>query len=216
MYQSLIDRVAKNIKERFQKESSGHDWLHIERVHRMALRLAIEENARTEVVELAALLHDIADWKFTHGSEVAGGVEAKRLLIEFGADSTLAAEVADIIDTMSFRGAKVPSTMKTIEGQCVQDADRLDALGAIGIARCFAYGGHAGRLLYNPNETPTAHASFAEYKSNTSAGLTHFHEKLYLLKDLMNTPSAKAMAIKRHQVMEDFERDMLAEIEGIS
>ncbi|HEY8908337.1 MAG TPA: HD domain-containing protein [Rhodoferax sp.] len=214
-FSNLIEQVAEEVRGRLQGEGSGHDWLHIERVRRLALRLAATENARSDVVELAALLHDIADWKFSDGDDAAGGVEAARVLAMFGAESELVQDVVDIINTVSFKGAGVPTPMRSLEGQCVQDADRLDAVGAIGIARCFSYGGHMGRTLYDPDEIPEAHHSFEEYKRSTSSSLTHFHEKLYLLKDRMNTATGRQLAKQRHQFMQAFEAELLAEVDGI-
>jgi len=213
---NLIEQVAKEVRCKLQGEGTGHDWLHIERVRRLALRLAAAESARSDVVELAALLHDIADWKFlADGDDAAGGVEAVRVLSMFGAGPELVHDVVDIINTVSFKGAGVPTPMRSLEGQCVQDADRLDALGAIGIARCFAYGGHVGRTLYDLDERPEAHLSFDDYKRSTSSSLTHFHEKLYLLKDRMNTAAGRQLAQQRHQFMQAFEAELLAEVDGI-
>ena len=211
---NVIEQVADEVRRRLQGEGSGHDWLHIERVRGLALRIANAERARADVVELAALLHDIADWKFFDGDDAAGGVEAARVLAMFGAEPELVQEVVDIVNTVTFKGAGVATPMRSLEGQCVQDADRLDALGAIGIARCFAYGGHKGRTLYDLDETPESHASFEAYKRSTSASLTHFHEKLYLLKDRMNTATGRQLAEQRHQFMQSFEAELRAEIDG--
>lgn len=210
----LVDRLASRVRQRFATEASGHDWFHIERVWRLARRLAAQEGADVHIAELGALLHDIADWKFHGGDDSVGPREAEILLREEGADAALIAPVVDIVATISFKGAGVKTPMRTLEGQCVQDADRLDALGAIGIARCFAYGGHAGRLLYDPAQPPLLHASADEYKAAKGTSLNHFHEKLLLLKERMNTASGRALAEERHRYMEGFVAQFLSEWEG--
>lgn len=211
---SLIDRVAGHIKARFLAEHSGHDWHHIHRVWRLARRIAASEGANPEVVALGALVHDIADWKFHGGDDSAGPREAERLLVAEGASSAVIARVVEIVATISFKGAGVQTAMHTLEGRCVQDADRLDAIGAIGIARCFAYGGHAGRLIYDPDVPPVMHATAEEYKASKGHSLNHFHEKLLLLKDRMNTAAGRALAEERHRYMQDFVRRFLDEWEA--
>lgn len=210
----IVDRVAEHIKAEFSGESSGHDWHHINRVRRLAKQIAVAEGANQDVAELAALVHDIADWKFHGGDDTVGPREAERLLKEEGAAPEVIEQVVDIVRTISFKGAGVVTAMKTLEGRCVQDADRLDAIGAIGaigIARCFAYGGHAGRLMYDPDEPPVMHATAEAYKASKGHSLNHFYEKLFLLKDRMNTPSGRALAEGRHQFMEEFVRRFLDE-----
>ena len=207
----LVERVAEYIKTRFLSESSGHDWHHIHRVWRLARQIAVQEGANQEVVELGALVHDIADWKFHGGDEGVGPREAERLLVQEGAPHALITAVVDIVATISFKGAGVRTEMQSIEGQCVQDADRLDAIGAIGIARCFAYGGHAGRQIYDPAVPPVLHATAEAYKSAQGTSLNHFYEKLFLLKARMNTASGRALAEKRHQLMENYVSQFLAE-----
>ena len=211
---TLVSRVAEHIKARFSGEGSGHDWYHIERVWQLARRLAREEGAVMEIAELGALVHDIADWKFHGGDDAVGPREAERLLREEGAPEALIAPVVDIVATISYKGAGVATPMRTLEGRCVQDADRLDALGAIGIARCFAYGGYAGRALYDPALPPVMHASAEAYKAAKGSSLNHFHEKLLLLKDRMNTPAGLRLAQERHQFMEGFVAQFLREWEG--
>ena len=211
---TLVYRVAEHIKARFSGEGSGHDWYHIERVWQLARRLAREEGAVMEIAELGALVHDIADWKFHGGDDAVGPREAERLLREEGAPEALIAPVVDIVATISFKGAGVATPMRTLEGRCVQDADRLDALGAIGIARCFAYGGYAGRSLYDPEQPPVMHASAEAYKAAKGSSLNRFHEKLLLLKDRMNTPAGQRLALERHQFMEGFVAQFLREWEG--
>ncbi len=209
--QNLVDRVAAHIKARFLAESSGHDWHHINRVWQLTRRIAAQEGADSQIAELGALVHDIADWKFHDGDESVGPREADALLRREGATEEVIAAVVDIVATISYKGAGVTTAMRTLEGQCVQDADRLDAIGAIGIARCFAYGGHAGRLLHDPDEAPVLHQTAAAYKASKGASLNHFYEKLLLLKDRMNTPTGRALAEPRHRFMEDFVAQFLEE-----
>lgn len=210
----LVERVAEQIKAQFLAESSGHDWYHISRVWKLSRQLAAREGADRPVAELAALVHDIADWKFHGGDDSVGPRQAELLLTREGAPRRVIEAVVEIVATISFKGAGVSSAMRTLEGKCVQDADRLDALGAIGIARCFAYGGHAGRLLYDPAVPPVLHATAEAYKAAKGHSLNHFYEKLLLLKERMNTPSGRALAECRHQYMEDFVARFLSEWEG--
>lgn len=210
-HSGLVERVAEHVKAKFLAESSGHDWHHINRVWKLSRQIAIREGANQEVAQLAALVHDIADWKFHDGDETVGPREAEQLLTREGASRDLIEQVVDIVATISFKGAGVASEMKTLAGKCVQDADRLDAIGAIGIARCFAYGGHADRLIYDPDEAPVMHASAAAYKSAKGTSLNHFYEKLFLLKGRMNTATGRALAEVRHQFMQDFVDKFLAE-----
>lgn len=211
---TLVERVAARIENRFAGEGSGHDWHHIRRVWRLAQALAREEGADVEIAELGALVHDIADWKFHGGDESVGPREAERLLREENAPEAVIAPVVDIVATISFKGAGVATPMRALEGACVQDADRLDALGAIGIARCFAYGGHAGRPLYDPAMPPVLHATAQAYKTAKGTSLNHFHEKLFLLKDRMNTASGRRLAAARDAYMADFVARFLREWNG--
>lgn len=193
------------VKEKFQHEGTGHDWWHIYRVWQMAKRIAREEkDADLETVELAALLHDIADWKEHGGDLTAGPREARNWLEQHRAPENQIAHICDIIARSSYKGAGVKDEMPSIEGKIVQDADRLDAIGAIGIARTFAYSGSKGRLIYDPEKPPTPHQNFDEYKKNTSSTINHFHEKLLLLKDRMHTATAKKIAQERHEYMQDY------------
>ena len=208
---NLVDRVAGQVKARFLAESSGHDWHHINRVWRLTRQIAAEEGANLQVAELGALLHDIADWKFHGGDDSVGPRQAALLLDQEGAPASLIEPVVDIVATISFKGAGVDTGMRTLEGKCVQDADRLDAIGAIGIARCFAYGGHAGRLMHDPDVPPVMHQTAEAYKASKGPSLNHFYEKLFLLKERMNTPAGRALAEARHQVMADFVEQFLAE-----
>ena len=170
----------------------------------MALHLAEKEQADLYIVELAALLHDIADHKFHDGDETVGPKVAGAWLKQVDADESTITHVQQIIKNISFKGAGVSTPMQTLEGEIVQDADRLDAIGAIGIGRAFAYGGHRNREMYNPEKSPTQHDSFEAYKSDKGPTINHFYEKLFLLKDRMNTTAAKEIAEKRHQFMKEF------------
>ena len=200
----LIQQTAKYVRSRMSGDPSGHDWWHIHRVWQTAIYLADREGADRGVVELAALLHDIADWKFAGGDEQAGPAAARQWLESLSADAEQVDHVCEIIGTLSFKGAGVRTPMRTIEGQVVQDADRLDAIGAVGIARCFAFGGHKNRLIHDPDQPPELHQSFAAYKKNSGPSLNHFPEKLLLLKDRINTASAQQLADERHAFMEQY------------
>jgi uncharacterized protein len=213
--QSIIQKTAEYIEQKFTGEASGHDWWHIYRVWKMAQHLCqMEPAANQEIVELAALLHDIADWKFNNGDDTAGPKAARVWLEQNHLPETSITSICDIIENMSFKGAKVAAKSLSLEGQLVQDADRLDAIGAIGIARTFAYGGHAGRSMYNPNQKPHLHQTSDAYKHNTGPTINHFYEKLLLLKDRLNTDAAKQIAQHRHQVMELFLTEFYAEWDG--
>jgi uncharacterized protein len=200
----IISDIASIVKQKFEKECSGHDWWHIYRVWQLSKIIAKQEDANTFIVEAAALLHDIADWKFNDGDEKAGGKAAHMLLSTFDLSLTTTDTIIEIIDNVSYKGAGIKNSMKSIEGKIVQDADRLDAIGAIGIARTFAYGGHMGRSMYDPAIKPILHNSFEEYKMSESNTINHFYEKLLLLKDLMNTETARKIADERHLFMENF------------
>lgn len=210
----LLRRTAAYVRTAMEGEGTGHDWWHVDRVRRMALRLAREEGADAYVVELAALLHDVADHKFHGGDETAGPRAARAWLTEAGADDGTVAHVERIVAELSFKGAGVPTPMSTREGAVVQDADRLDALGAIGIARTFAYGGSRGRPLHEPDAAPELHDSFDSYKAGTGPTINHFHEKLLLLRERMNTPAARRIADARHAYMEAFLARFHAEWDG--
>ena len=213
--QAIIDRTAEHLKTLHAGDSSGHDWWHIWRVWQTALTLGRAEQADLFVVELAALLHDIADWKFHGGDDSAGPRAAREWLAQFNVDAAIVDHVCEIIAGLSYKGAGVDTTMATLEGRVVQDADRLDAIGAIGIARAFAYGGAKGRAMHDPGVPPEIHASFEAYKKNSGPTLNHFYEKLLLLKDRMQTDAGRRMAAERHQFMAEFVRRFLAEWDGI-
>jgi uncharacterized protein len=200
----ILRHTEEWVRAKMYGEGTGHDWWHVDRVRRMALRLARDEGADPYVTELAALLHDVADHKFHGGDETAGPRAARAWLAEAGADAATVDHVATIVAELSFKGAGVATPMSSPEGRVVQDADRLDAIGAIGVARAFAYGGSRGRPLHEPAAAPELHASFEAYKSSTGPTINHFHEKLLLLRDRMNTPTARRIADERHRFMESF------------
>ncbi|HNX06174.1 MAG TPA: HD domain-containing protein [Bacteroidales bacterium] len=203
----IIKKTLDFVKSSSVGEASGHDWWHIYRVHNMAVYLARKERAELFVVELAALLHDIDDWKFN----AQGSCKAHAWLTQCGLPENIIQQIVEVIDTVSYKGAGEPNQATTIEAQVVQDADRLDAIGAIGIARTFAFGGSHGREIYNPHCPPLLHANFDAYKKNQSHTINHFYEKLLLLKDRLNTDTAKAMAAERHAFLETFLAEFFAE-----
>jgi uncharacterized protein len=211
----IIQETQEHVRGLLAGDSSGHDWFHIERVRRTAMLIGREEGADLVVVELAALLHDVADWKFAGGDHTAGPRAARHWLASRGVEGTLIDHVASIVAGLSFKGAGVPTPMATLEGQVVQDADRLDALGAIGIARTFAYGGHKGQPLHDPAIPPQPHASFDAYKRGGSTTINHFHEKLLLLAERMNTRTGRCLAIERQRFMERFLEQFQAEWDGL-
>ena len=203
------------VRKKFEKEGTGHDWWHVKRVCMNAGAIAKKEKgADVFIVQLGALLHDIADYKFHNGDETAGGRIAKEWLVSAGADMDTVGKVVHIVDNVSFKGLGVASRMRLLEGKIVQDADRLDAIGAIGIARAFAYGGYKGKPIFDPAGKVQKHATFAQYKKGTDSSVHHFYEKLMHLKDLMNTRAGKAMAQKRHAFLVAYLKEFHAEWEG--
>jgi uncharacterized protein len=210
-----VQKTADYVKEKFSGEGTGHDWWHMYRVWQLAKTIAAKETeADLYIVELGALLHDIADWKFHDGDEEAGPKAAREWLESIAVEESLITHIEDIIRTVSFKGAGVASNMKTIEGKIIHDADKIDAIGAIGIARTFAYGGANHREIYNPDVKPEQHGSFEDYKKSQGHTVNHFYEKLLLLKDRMYTQTAKQIAEERHRYMEDFLDEFYAEWEG--
>ena len=210
----VLERTIAHIRQRMSQDSSGHDWFHVQRVWQTALALGRAEGADLFIVQLAALLHDIADWKFHDGDEDAGPRAAHLWLAGLQVAPDIIDAVCDIIAKLSFKGAGVAAEAMSLEGQVVQDADRLDAIGAIGIARAFAYGGHAGRLLYDPGVPPETHQTFAAYKRNSGPTINHFYEKLLLLADRMNTAAGRRIAFERHRVLDQFLAQFYAEWNG--
>lgn len=209
-----IQKTADFIKQKFTAENTGHDWWHMYRVWQLAKHIAKEEpTANLFVVELGALLHDIADWKF-HADEEEGPRAAREWLESINVEAEVIAHIEDIIRNVSFKGAKVDNKLATKEGQIIHDADKLDAIGAIGIARAFAYGGAAKRIMYDPERQPVLHDSFEAYKSDRTGTINHFYDKLLLLKDRMFTETGKQIALARHEHMEAFLEEFYAEWEG--
>lgn len=210
----ILKKTEEFVRKQMESESSGHDWWHIYRVWKTAIHIGKDEKADLFTVQLAALLHDIADHKFHGGDLTVGPRVAGEWLEGLNADKQVIANVCEIIKDISFKGAGVETPMRTPEGMVVQDADRLDAIGAIGIARAFAYGGYKGLEIYNPDIKPADHETFEQYKNNKGPSINHFYEKLLLLKDLMNTATAKKMAEERHRFMEHYLDRFYKEWEG--
>jgi uncharacterized protein len=195
--------IENLVKEQFSGDASGHDWWHTHRVRQMAVHMAKKEQADADVCEMAALLHDVADWKY-NTSEEAGLAVVKSWLQNAGVSATEITKIIQIIDQVSYKGAYVSDHADTIEAMVVQDADRLDAIGAIGIARAFAYGGSRSRAMYIPDAEPEMHDSAEAYKTSNSHTINHFYEKLLLLADRMKTASARQISKERHAYMTGF------------
>ena len=212
---SILETV-QYVKNTLAGAEGGHDWFHIERVWKNAKLIASGEECDLEVVELAALLHDIADSKFHGGDEEIGPRKAREYLTAAGIDSKKANHIVAIIENVSFKGGHNARNHSSIELDIVQDADRLDAIGAIGIARTFNYGGFKNRAIYDPSIAPNLNMTKEEYKKSTAPTINHFYEKLLLLKDLMNTESGKRIAEQRHQYMEGFLNQFYNEWNGQS
>lgn len=212
---SVIEKTKEFVRNKLEGEGSGHDWWHIERVYNNALNIAeYESGADIFVVELAALLHDIADWKFNDGDLEMGSVVSRDFLETLDVDDEIIEKVAYIVKNVSFKGAGEKNEMNTLEGMIVQDADRLDAIGAIGIGRAFAYGGNKNREMYNPEINPENHVDFQAYKKSKGTTINHFYEKLLLLKDRMNTEKGRMIAEERHKFMEEFLEQFYKEWNG--
>jgi uncharacterized protein len=210
----LIDKTIAFVKEKLDNAEGGHDWFHIERVYKNSILIAKEEDCDIMVVKLGALLHDIADSKFHDGDETIGPKTARTFLESENVFEETINHVINIIENISFKGGNFENKFSSKELEIVQDADRLDAIGAIGIARTFNYGGFKNRALYNPSIAPNLNMSKEEYKNSNSPTLNHFYEKLLLLKDKMNTTTGKKIALERHQYMENFLSQFYAEWEG--
>lgn len=202
--QEQINKIITFVKEQLANAEGGHDWFHIERVYNNALHISKTEQVDTFVVALGALLHDIADSKFHDGDETIGPKIARGFLFKLDVDSSVIEHVINIIENISFKGGNEAQQFRSPELDVVQDADRLDAIGAIGIARCFNYGGFKNRPLYNPAIQPNLNMSKEEYKGSMAPTINHFYEKLLLLKDKMNTQTGYKIALERHQYMETF------------
>jgi uncharacterized protein len=210
----LVSRTADHVKATLSGEGSGHDWWHVYRVWRMAKRIGQAEGADPLVVELAALLHDIADWKAHGGDSTVGPRMAREWLVSQALDASVIEHVCQIVADISFKGAGVEQPVLSLEGKVVQDADRLDAMGAIGIARAFAYGAAKGRLIHDPAVKPIEHRTAEAFLKSSGTTVNHFYEKLLLLKDRMNTATGRAVAEERHRFMEEYLRRFYEEWEG--
>lgn len=197
----ILADTSHHIQRIFEDDSTGHDWWHIYRVKNLALKIAEPEGGDVFIIEMAALLHDLDDWKLSGNSETN---LAKDWLEQVEVEKPDRLKILQIIDEVSFKGAGVETIATSLESKIVQDADRLDAIGAVGIARTFAYGGNKGRLIYDPKVAPERHNDFESYKNNSAPTINHFYEKLLLLKDRLNTNAAKNIASKRHDFMEKF------------
>ena len=212
--EEIIIATAAFVKKELKCAEGGHDWWHIERVWNNARLISQSENVNIFIVELAALLHDIADAKFNNGDENAGPEKAKTFLETIKVENEIITHVENIIRNISFKGGNFSQHFQSPELNVVQDADRLDALGAIGIARAFNYGGFKNREIYNPSEPPNLQMDKEAYKKSSAPTINHFYEKLLLLKDRMNTETGRQLAEERHRFMEIFLEQFYKEWEG--
>lgn len=211
----IVLKTHAFLQDKFSTESSGHDYWHMYRTWKVAKHIAANEpDADMFTVELAALLHDIADWKFHDGDDEAGPRAAREWLEGLRVGNDVIEHIEDIIRNVSFKGANVEMKLKTIEGQIVHDADKLDAIGAIGIGRTFAYGGAKGLPIHDPGQSAEQHETLEAYRNSNSPTINHFYEKLLLLKDRMFTKTGKELAQHRHEVIERFLKEFLEEWEG--
>ena len=210
----VIENTIEFVKEKLAGDSSGHDWWHIYRVWNMSKKIHEKEGGDLFIIELAALLHDVADWKF-YENEAEGLKLVNDWLKKQSVSDEISKQVLYIIENISFKGAGVTDQMKSSEGKIVQDADRLDAIGAVGIGRTFAYGGSFGNEMHNPNSEMKFHDNFEQYKNSNGTTINHFHEKLLLLKDRMNSETAKMLALERHLYMEQFLKQFHSEWDGL-
>jgi len=204
MNEQVIPALKRIVEDRFKSHGADHDWFHIERVYNMAMHLQSIEGGDAGIIACAALLHDISDHKLNGGIMNDGGRVSREILLEMGQSPEFADRVAEIVDGVSFKGANVPDNAFNREVQIVRDADRLDAMGALGIARAFHFGGSRNRPFYVPDQGPADHKTFEEYAADKSHTINHFHEKLLLLRDRLHTEAAKEIGAKRHALMQDF------------
>lgn len=200
----LIRKTINLVKEKLEGTESGHDWFHIERVWKLSLKIQEKEGGDKLIIELAALLHDIADAKFHNGDETLASKIVRNFLTEQNLDPSVMEKVIFLIENMSFKNRNDAPENLPLELKIVQDADRLDAIGAIGIARTFNFGGYKNNLMYHPDIKPKLNQTKEEYKKSNGTTINHFYEKLLLLKDLLNTDTAKNIADHRHQFMLQF------------
>ncbi len=212
--EKIINNTIAFVKAELANAEGGHDWFHTLRVYNNSLLIAKKENVDVFVVQLGALLHDIADSKFHDGDETVGPKKAREFLFKQNVDSKVIEHVIQIIENISFKGGNEAQKFQSPELDVIQDADRLDAIGAIGIARSFNYGGFKNRPLYNPDIKPNLNMTKEEYKASKAPTINHFYEKLLLLKDRMNTKTGKKIALERHRFMEGFLDQFYAEWRG--
>ena len=210
----IIEKTVAYVKAELAGAEAGHDWWHILRVWNTSKALLTKEPADALVVQLGALLHDIADSKFHGGDETLGPAKAEAFLRTLGTEDETITHVVNIIRHISFKGGNFAQTFTSPELMVVQDADRLDAIGAIGIARAFTYGGYKNRAMYDPDIPPQTDMTKEQYKNSTAPTINHFYEKLLLLKDKMNTPTGRDMAAQRHTFMQDYLEQFYAEWDG--
>ena len=215
MNETLIERTSAFVKQQLTNAEGGHDWFHIERVYKNSLLIAKAEPVNLLVVQLGALLHDIADSKFHNGDETLGPKIARDFLISENVDKIIIEHVIKIIENISFKGGNFHSSFTSTELHVVQDADRLDAIGAIGIARTFNYGGFKNRAIYDPNIPPKLNMTPKEYKQSTAPTINHFYEKLLIIKDKINTPTGKKIAKQRHEFMKLYLNQFYNEWDGL-
>ena len=210
----IITKTIEFVKQELQNAEGGHDWWHIERVWKNAKKIARSESVNLFIVELGALLHDIADHKFNDGDESRGVNKARKFLKSLSVEENVIDHIEKIMMNISFKGGNFSQEFSSKELAVVQDADRLDAIGAIGIARAFNYGGYKGRELYNPAIAPSIGMTVEQYQKSTAPTVIHFYEKLLLLKDRMNTETGRKLAEQRHQFMELYLEQFFKEWEG--
>ncbi|MGM8215514.1 HD domain-containing protein [Bacillaceae bacterium W0354] len=208
----VIENAVEYVRNELEGEGSGHDWWHIHRVTNLAEHIAIEEGANLFICKMAALLHDLADEKLIENEEI-GLLKVQSWLKGQALQEEVIDEIMGIIKTISFKGGHGPK-LSTLEAKVVQDADRLDAIGAIGVARCFTYAGSKGHLMYDPNIEPRESMTKEQYRNDDNTAINHFYEKLLKLKDLMNTATGRKLAIERHQFMERFLKQFYKEWDG--
>ena len=207
----IINKLKEMVEEKFRSESADHDWYHIERVLKLSEFIQEKEGGDLLVVQAAALLHDISDYKLNGGIKNDCERVSREILTSLSADSEFIDQVCSIVDRVSFKGAGVEDETGSLELAIVRDADRLDAIGAIGIARAFHFGGKRDRSLYEPDLAPSLHTDFEAYSTDKSHTLNHFYEKLLLLKDRLTTPTAQKIGLERHELMEHFVDSFLME-----
>ncbi len=215
IHNEIINKTITFVKEKLNNAEGGHDWFHIERVYKNALLIANNIPCDVTVVKLGALLHDIADSKFHNGDESIGPKTARLFLESENVSEEIITHVVNIIENISYKGGNFEKKFTSVELDIVQDADRLDAIGAIGVARAFHYGGYKDRTIYDPGINPITNMTKEEYKKNNAPTINHFYEKLLLLKDKMNTETGKQIAAERHRFMEKFLSQFYAEWEGV-